>query len=99
VSGNPSVTLRFTGLNRFQAGTYVFGMKSAGLSDLAGNALDERFFIPFPGLYTTKGQNFIAQFTTDGTLASPLKQYVPPPEVLAAQKHGKYLAANLKRPK
>jgi hypothetical protein len=93
VSGSSKVTLRFNGLTHLQAGNYVLQLTSSGLTDVAGNALDERFYIPFPGLYTTKGQNFIAEFTSTGTAVSPLRQYVPPPEVLAAQKHHKYLAS------
>jgi hypothetical protein len=64
---------------------------------MAGNPLDERYFIPFPGLYTRAGQNFVAKFSSDGKLVSALSQYIPPPEIVAAQKHNQLIRGRLRR--
>src|SRR5262249_18793723 len=38
-------------------GNYVLRISAAGLTDNAGNALNEKFFVPFPGIYNTPGQD------------------------------------------
>ncbi len=89
-----TATLTFAGLSRMQRGTYVFQISAPGVTDLAGNPLDERYYIPFPGLYTRSGQNFVAQFTSDGRMVTPLAQYVPPPEIQAARQYSQFLLRN-----
>lgn len=81
-----TATLTFGNVGRLARGTYMFRMNAPGLTDRAGNALDERFFVPFPGVYARPGQDFVAEFSTDGRVASPLRQFVPPPERAAARR-------------
>jgi hypothetical protein len=83
--GARSAELTFAGLPKLGPGTYAIMITSKGITDVAGNILDERFFVPFPGLYTRSGQDFVAQFTSNGLKASELRQFVPPPEITAAQ--------------
>jgi extracellular elastinolytic metalloproteinase len=85
-NGHLSATLAFSGLTRLQRGSYVLSISAPGVTDQAGNALDERYYVPFPGLYSQPGQNFVAQFSSNGRRASPLAQYIPPAEIAAAQR-------------
>jgi extracellular elastinolytic metalloproteinase len=86
VTATDEALLTFGGLKPLKNGKYVIEIQSKGLTDTAGNILDERFFVPFPGLYTRSGQNYIAQFTSNGQTTSALQQFVPPPEITAAKK-------------
>jgi hypothetical protein len=79
-----AVTLTFNGGRRLRAGSYVLTLTSAGLTDLAGNALDERFFVAFPSPGNPPGNNYVAQFTTDGRSVAPPQQFAPPAERRAA---------------
>ncbi len=92
-----TATLTFGGLQRLKRGSYVLQLSAQGLTDLASNPLDERYFLPFPGLYTRSGQDFVARFTTDGTNASQLMPYVPAPEIVAARQYNQWIAARLRR--
>jgi subtilisin family serine protease len=49
-------------------GGYVVSIQGAGVTDLAGNALDGGFFTPQPG--TAPGAAFVARLNTDGSVAS-----------------------------
>ncbi|GIW89489.1 MAG: hypothetical protein KatS3mg108_3813 [Isosphaeraceae bacterium] len=87
-----TMTLSFGNLRRLNRGNYVFRMSGAGLTDRAGNPLDERFFIPFPGVYARPGQDFVAEFSTDGRQASPLRPFIPPGERSAARRFQERIA-------
>jgi extracellular elastinolytic metalloproteinase len=82
-----TATISFGGLAKLGRGSYVLQISAPGITDLAANPLDERYFIPFPGLYTRTGQNYVAQFSSNGQTASPLAQYIPPAELTAAQRY------------
>ena len=82
-----TITLTFaTGRKPLAKGTYVLSINASGVTDNAGNPLDERYFIPFPGLYNKPGQNFVASFATDGKTVTSAQQFIPPSEVAAAKK-------------
>ncbi len=91
-----TATLTFGGLRRFAAGDYVIEISAPGLTDRAGNVLDERYYVPFPGLYTQPGQNFVAEFSSNGQVVSAIRQYVPPPEIIAAQRHNQLIQSRLR---
>ncbi len=98
VSPNTQQTVRlsFATGKRPPRGRYVLTINAGGVSDLAGNVLDERYFVPFPGLYNRPGQDFIAVFNTDGRSVSQATQFVPPPEILAARNHGLFVRKHLR---
>jgi hypothetical protein len=75
----------------------VLKLSAAGLTDRAGNGLDERYFVPFPGLYNKAGQDFIAAFNTNGKTISQATQYIPPAEIVAAKKHTLFVRKNFRR--
>ena len=92
-----TTTLTFGGLGRLRNGSYVFQISAPGVTDLASNPLEERFFLPFPGLVTNNTQNFVAQFNVDGSTASPLLQFIPPVELTAAERYRQLIAARRRR--
>ena len=81
-----SATLSFSGLPSRGSGTYVIQINAPGITDLAGNILEVTTYTPFPSIYNQPGQNFQAQFSTNGQQVTPLSLYVPYPELTAAQK-------------
>ena len=96
--GTPATTtLNFGGLGRLPSGSYVLQISAPGVTDLAGNPLDERFFLPFPGLFTRTTQNFVAQFDIDGRQATPLLQFIPPVELTAAERYRQLIQARRRR--
>jgi Bacterial Ig-like domain/Planctomycete extracellular len=92
-----TANLTFATGKNLPKGTYVLTIKAQGVTDLAGNVLDERYFVPFPGLYNRPGQDFVAAFKTDGHVVSQPTQYVPPPEVIAAKNHGLFIRKHFRR--
>lgn len=92
-----TVTLTFGGGKGLPKGKYVLAVNAPGVADAAGNPLDERYFVPFPGFYNTPGQNFVAAFNSNGKTASLPVQYIPPPEVAAAVKHGLFVRKHFRR--
>ncbi len=81
------MTLTFASARPLKAGTYVLTLNTPALTDKAGNVLDERFFVTFPGIAPQPGQDYIAAFKTNGMTSSPPTPFVPPIEILAAKKH------------
>ena len=83
-----TVTLTFaTGKNLLKGQAYVLSISAAGVTDAAGNKLDERYFVPFPGLYNKPGQDFVAAFQTNGHTVSPADPvFVPPQEGLGGRR-------------
>ncbi len=93
-----TLTLSFgAGAKGLTKGKYVFTINASGVTDAAGNPLDERYFVAFPGLYNKSGQNFVAAFTVVGTSASTPQQYVPPAEVVAAAGHRLFVRKHFHR--
>jgi len=92
-----TVTLTFATAKPLARGKYVLTIRAAGVGDMAGNGLDERFFVPFPGLYNSLGQDFVAAFQTDGRTVSQPIQFIPPREVVAARRHGLFVRRNFRR--
>ncbi len=95
-NGADAATITFRGLKNLGTGSYVIQISAKGLTDVAGNILDERYFIPFPGIYQKSGQNYVAQFDSNGSSASGLRQYVPPPEIEAARKFRRLVNGRLR---
>jgi hypothetical protein len=96
--GPQTILASFATGKKLKPGGYVLTINSAGITDLAGNVLDERFFVPFPALYNTPGQNFVAQINVSTRGASPPQQYIPPSEVIAAAAD-RSLVRNIFRPR
>ncbi len=93
-----TLTLSFaTGNKALKKGTYILQINASGVTDNAGNALDERYYVPFPGLYNAPGQNYIAAFNTSGAISSPPQQYVPPAQVKAAAKHRLFVRTHFRK--
>jgi hypothetical protein len=86
-TGPQTLLATFAGGKRLKNGNYVLTINSAGIADLAGNHLDERFYVPFPSTYNLPGQNYVAEFNVRGNVATGPTQYVPASEVTAAQLH------------
>ena len=99
ISGSPTsgaATLVFSSPRRLARGTYVLTIDASGVRDQAGNALDERYFVPFPGIYKQTGQDYVAAFRSNGRRATVAQQFVPPGEVLAARKHRKFIRSHFR---
>jgi photosystem II stability/assembly factor-like uncharacterized protein len=94
--GALTLTITFGGGRALRNGSYVLTMSAAGLTDLAGNKLDERFFIPFPSLFSQPGNNYIAQFNVTGPAPAGPNQFVPPNEVRAATQFGNFVRGRRK---
>ncbi|MDB5352492.1 MAG: hypothetical protein JWN86_3739 [Planctomycetota bacterium] len=94
---NQTATLTFNTPKVLKKGSYVLTINAQGAGDQAGNVLDERYFVPFPGLYNRAGQNFIASFKTDGRTVSQPTQFIPPNEIVAAKKHGLFVRKHFRR--
>ncbi len=84
--GPQAIVAQFNGGRRLGPGNYVLSLNAAGMTDLAGNPLDERLYTPFPSISRQPGQPYIAGFviSTGGIVNGP-NPYVPPRELLAAQ--------------
>jgi subtilisin family serine protease/subtilisin-like proprotein convertase family protein len=86
-----SVLARFD-TSGVRGGSVVLSLNSAAMTDAAGNALDVRYFLPFPATNPGPGQPFLAQFNLNGgrgTIAAV--PYVPPPEIVAATNYTRYI--------
>jgi hypothetical protein len=94
--GPQTLLANFATGKRPRNGTYVLTINSAGVTDLAGNALDERFFVPFPSVYNLPGQNYTAQFTVNGRVANGPMQFIPATEVTAAVAHQSLVRSRLR---
>ena len=86
-----TVTLNFAAGRGLGRGRYVLTIAAGGVADNAGNSLDERFFVPFPGLYNQPGQNYIAAFNVNGGSRALPAQFVPYAEVVAARNHARLI--------
>ena len=91
VGGTETVTVTLNGGKRLRGGAYSVDLSAAGLVDLAGNKLDERYFVAFPSLYSTPGADYIAQLDTNGTAAAFPIQLIPPSEIKAAARHTSFI--------
>ena len=91
VGGTETVTLTLNGGRRLRAGAYSASISAAGLVDLAGNKLDERYFVAFPSLYSTPGADYVAQLNTNGVALAQPVQLIPPSEIKAAAKHASFI--------
>jgi hypothetical protein len=91
------VSLTFKTPKPLPKGKYVLTINASGITDRAGNVLDERYFVPFPALYNQPGQNYVAAFNANGKTVSQAVQYIPPPEVVAAQKHKLFVRKHFRR--
>src|SRR5690606_29063886 len=77
VPGGPlSVVAQFNGGRSLGRGNYVLSINSNGVTDVAGNILDERLYTPFPSVSRRPGQPYVAEFLTDGTAVQGPRQYV-----------------------
>jgi hypothetical protein len=81
------VAVRFNTPAKLKKGSYVITISAAGIADLAGNTLVERFFIPKPTLGFRPGQNFVAQINFNGKTASPPQQFITPAVLTGKHKH------------
>lgn len=90
---SPTLTATFT-VGRLRPGTYVLRISAAGVTDKAGNALDERFFVPFPSLYGQAGGDYTAKFVVGSNSRRVLPtQYVPLSEAQAAASINQFIRA------
>jgi hypothetical protein len=87
------VAVKFNTPAKLKPGNYVITISEAGITDLAGNNLVERFFIPLPSHGYRPGQNYEAQINYNGKVANPPQQYFSPAELAAAAKHRKMVGA------
>ena len=71
-----------------KAGEYVITLNSTGLTDLAGNILNEQYFVTFPQVGNSPNPNYVAQFTVSKNLTAtgPLL-YVSKAEQIAAHNY------------
>jgi hypothetical protein len=96
-AGQVSVDVGFRRYRPARNASALVRILTGGVSDNAGNLLDERFFIPFPSTFARPGSDYLAKFNlANGASSNPI-QYVPPPEVRAAEQHRKLVRRNLRR--
>jgi photosystem II stability/assembly factor-like uncharacterized protein len=91
-----TVMITFNNGRPVRPGRYVLTISAAGLVDRAGNPLDERSFVPFPGVPAVPGRDFVAQITTDGRTASAPRPFVPPQDLRAAAAFRKFVRDHLR---
>jgi hypothetical protein len=96
-STRETVVVNFATGKKPAKGSYVLTITSADTTDRAGNGLDERYFVPFPGLYNRAGQDYTAAFRTDGRTVAQPTQFIPPNEVVAANRHRLFVRRNFRR--
>jgi Zn-dependent metalloprotease len=96
-NGPQTLLANFAAGKKLKNGTFVLTLNSGGITDSAGNQLDERFFVPFPSVYNLPGQNYIAQFTINGRSANGPSQFIPASEVTAAAAHQSLVRSRLRR--
>jgi len=96
-TGPQTLLANFATGKKLKNGGYVLTINSAGIADIAGNHLDERFFVPFPSVYNLPGQNYTAQFTINGRSANGPSQFIPASEVTAAAAHQSLVKSRLRR--
>jgi len=77
--------------SRLGRGTYVLTIHSRGVTDLAGNILDERIYTPFPSVNRQPGQPYVAQFVTNGTTPAGPQPYVPASAIAGARAYRNWL--------
>jgi hypothetical protein len=85
--GPQTLMANFAAGKKLRTGNYILTINAAGIADIAGNHLDERFFVPFPSVYNLPGQNYVAEFNVNGRSVTGPQQFVPVSEVTAAQLH------------
>jgi subtilisin family serine protease/subtilisin-like proprotein convertase family protein len=85
-----TVLVRFNTAS-LRGGNVVLSLNSAALTDAAGNALDVRYFLPFPATTPGPGQPFQAQFNLAGRGTVSAVPYVPPAQVTAANNYFQFL--------
>jgi hypothetical protein len=85
------VSARFTTGSRPKAANYLLRISAAAVTDLAGNPLDERLFVPFPGSGGKTGSDFLAQFTTNGRSPAGPRQYVSAAERQGINRLNKFI--------
>jgi hypothetical protein len=90
------VTAAFELAGRSRAGTYVLLISAHGVTDRAGNPLDERFFVAFPGFGSPTGQDYLAQFTTNGRSPAGPQLFISPAERRAAIQHNNFIRSRLR---
>jgi hypothetical protein len=90
-----SVLVRFN-LGR-PRGIYQLTMNSSGLRDLSGNVLDERYYVAFPGTTHSAGENYVAQFNTNGRTSTGPLLVTPPNQLQAARQFNRFLLARIRR--
>jgi extracellular elastinolytic metalloproteinase len=78
-------------------GIYQLTMNSSGLRDLAGNVLDERYYVAFPGTTHSPGENYVARFNTNGRTATGPMLVTPPNQLQAARQFSRFLMARVRR--
>jgi hypothetical protein len=72
-------------------GNYIITISGNGVTDQAGNPLDERFFLNFPGFAQSPGQPFVAQVSTNGRTASAPQPFVPADQLAAANQFERFI--------
>jgi photosystem II stability/assembly factor-like uncharacterized protein len=95
---SPGTVLATFGAGRMR-GSYILTLSGAGVTDLAGNPLDERFFLNFPGTDRQPGQPFVAQITTDGRTASAPQPFVPPDQLRSATQFESFIGRTVRFPR
>ena len=87
-NGTVSVSITYNLGRRISAGTYVVTLNALGLTDLAGNILNETHFVTFPQTTNSPNPNYVAAITVASNLtASAPIPYVSYPEQVAANNY------------
>jgi hypothetical protein len=89
-NGQLSVTISYNLGRKAAAGGYVVILHAAGLTDLAGNILNEHHFVTFPQASNSPNPDYVAQIDVSRSLtASAPHVYVSLAEQLAAYNYAK----------
>jgi hypothetical protein len=92
-----TVAVTFANGRRLASGTYVLTVAARGLTDRAGNALDEQSLVDFPQINVRPGGDLVAVIDTNGRRSSAPRQFVPGSALDSAAAFREFLRERLRR--